>query len=45
MKVWSEKNGRTDVTVYGFSAADNIMAVAAAVIILVACWFTIGGLS
>jgi hypothetical protein len=37
MKTWSEKNGRADVTVYGFSWVDNLLACSAGLIVLGAC--------
>lgn len=45
MRTWSERNGRTDVTVHGFTLLDNLIVIAAGLIILVACIFVIGGLS
>lgn len=45
MKIWSERDGRADVIVTGFSALENAMAVAAAIVVLAASIWVIGGLS
>lgn len=37
MRVWSEKNGRADVTVYGFSLVDYLIVVLGGVIVLLGC--------
>jgi hypothetical protein len=41
MKTWSERNGRADVTVYGFSWVDNLIVILGGVIVLVACIATL----
>lgn len=45
MKVWSERNGRTDVTVYGFSVIDNLIVVLGGLIVLVGCIVSLAVLS
>ncbi|WDR00715.1 hypothetical protein PSC71_08200 [Devosia sp. J2-20] len=37
MRVWSEKNGSVDVTVYGFSFIDNLIVVLGGLIVLLGC--------
>jgi hypothetical protein len=41
MRTWSEKNGRADVTVYGFSWVDNVIVILGGLIVLGACIATI----
>lgn len=42
---WSEKSGRSDIVVHGFSLIDNLAAFAAGIIVLVAAILVIAGLS
>lgn len=37
MKIWSEKNGRADIIVYGYSALDIVFVFLAALIVLAGC--------
>lgn len=37
MSTWSEKNGRADIIVHGFTLVDYLMVVGAGLIVLTAC--------
>lgn len=37
MRTWSEKNGRADVTVYGFSWVDNLIVTLGGLAVLGGC--------
>lgn len=45
MKNWSERNGRTDITVRGFTLIDNLCAIAAGLIVVCASVLVLGALS
>lgn len=45
MRTWSEKNGRTDINVHGFTWVDNLIACAAGLIVLAACVASLAVLS
>ena len=45
MRTWSEKNGRADVTVYGFSRTDTLVVTLGGLIVLIGCIFSIAWLS
>ena len=44
MKTWSERNGRADITVYGFSWLENVVAVAAGLIVVGAAILVLAGM-
>jgi len=45
MMTWSEKNGRADITVYGFSRADTLVVALGGVIVLIGCIASLAWLS
>jgi hypothetical protein len=44
VRVWSEKNGRTDILVHGFSPAHNLAAFVAGVVVVIAAIVVIAGM-
>lgn len=45
MRIWSERDGRADIVVHGFTLVDNLIYFAAGLVMLAAAIATIGVLS